>query len=191
MGCKPSGAAAQPGQLCRCVRCVVVLDASFAGLALLVVVEVEDQIVGRVVEGNEAQVRLQREARSGVESDDLIESERRAICVIKGFNKCPLYAGYVNGEAVATASKTRIRSEPLRQLRAKITQRERTARMCGEISNRQALKRAGTNDREECGKVLEQGSENAKPILAVVDFEAIKGGQATVWCNERVGDRGC
>ena len=49
-------------------------------------------------------MRLQCEARAGVEGGDLVESQRRALGVVEGFDEGPLDAGHVDGEAMAAAS---------------------------------------------------------------------------------------
>ncbi len=127
-------------------------DAGLAGLAFLVVVQAKNEFVGRIVERNETQVRLKRETRTGVESGDLIESERVALCAVESFDKSPLDAGDVDGEAMAAAGELRVGGEPLRELGAEIAQRKRTAGMRGEIRDGEALKGACPDDGASAGK---------------------------------------
>ena len=107
----------------------------------------ENQIVGRIVERNQPQVRLQRETRIGIERGDLIQRERSVFGAVKCLHKRPLDAGDVDGKPMTAACKLRMRCKPFRQLRAKIAQRERAARMRREIGNRQLLEGARSDDR--------------------------------------------
>ncbi len=114
MSGKPGGTAAEFGQFSGGIRRFVVLDAGFAGLALFAVVESENEVVGWIIESDEAQMRLEGEARTGVEGGNLIEGERRAFGAVEGFNKGPLDAGNVEGETMAAAGELRVGSRATR-----------------------------------------------------------------------------
>ena len=169
---------------------VLVLDAGFAGLALVAVMEAEDEFVGGIVEWDEAEMGLKGEARIGVEGGDLVEGERGVLGVVKGFDEGPLDAGDIDGETVAAAGELGVGGEPLGQMRAEIAECERTAGMRGEIGDGQLLKGACAEDGAEGGEVLSQRAEYAEPILAVVDLEAFEGGEAAVGGDEGRGEVG-
>ena len=92
------------------------------------------------------QVRLQGEARAGVERGYLFERERRALAAVEGFNKSPLDAGDVEGQAMTSAGELRIGTEPFSELRAKIAQGKGAAGMSAEIGDREGFKDARSND---------------------------------------------
>ncbi len=50
-------------------------------------------------------MRLEREARTGVERRNLVEGQRHAFCAVKGLNKSPLDAGDIEREAMTPAAK--------------------------------------------------------------------------------------
>src|ERR1700722_9192519 len=60
--------------------------------------------------------------------------------------------------------------------------------MGGEISDRKSFKGTTANDRTQCGKVFSQRAEYAEPILAVIDFETLEGGEAAVRSDEGSGN---
>src|ERR1039457_3220263 len=60
--------------------------------------------------------------------------------------------------------------------------------LLSKIGDGQGLESSFTYDRAESGKVFGQRSENAKPVLSVVDFKALEGAEASVGRNERLGD---
>ena len=49
--------------------------------------EAEDEIVGRIIEGDEPEMRLQGEARTGVEGGHLVEGERGVSALSKASTK--------------------------------------------------------------------------------------------------------
>ena len=77
---------------------IVVLHAGFAGLALLALVQAEHQIVGWIVERDQLQMRLQGEARTGIERRDLVEGERRALGRCQMLQRRPIRCGPHRGQ---------------------------------------------------------------------------------------------
>ena len=62
--------------------------------------------------------------------------------------------------------------------------------MGGEIGDGKRFKGGGADDGLEGGAVFSECSEDAEPVLAVVDFEALEGGETAVGGDEGGGDRG-
>ena len=89
--------------------------------------------------------RARREPASSVAIWSSVSGVRSAL--VEGFDKRPLDARHIEGQALPAARKLRIGGEPLGQLRTQIAQRKRAAGMRGEIGDRQAPRRRGRRPR--------------------------------------------
>src|SRR5882762_5707684 len=72
---------------------------------------------------------------------------------------------------------------------AEIAESKRAAWMRGEISVHQCFETLGADDCAQARKVFMKGRLQAKPVLAVVDFEPLEGGEAAVGTDELAGNR--
>ena len=100
------------------------VHAGLAGLAFFTLVQFEHEILCRVVQFHQLDVRLQVKPRRAVERGDLRKRQRRPFSRIEGHDEGPFDFCDVNRERMATAGKLRMRLEPRGQMRAEIAQGE-------------------------------------------------------------------
>ena len=70
--------------------------ACFTGLPLVAFVQRQNEIVGRIFERQQADVRLHCEARASVKRGDLLGRERSMLGVVESLDEGPLDARYID-----------------------------------------------------------------------------------------------
>ena len=166
---------------------ILLRKSGLTGLALLTLVQAQHQVIGRVCECDQLQMRLQRQQRVAVECGNLIDRERVVFGQIECFHKGPLDARHIHSQRMASGAVLRVGREPLWQFAAQIAQRERAAGIGREIRNGERVEGTAADHCAQARKILRQRAQHAKPVLAVVDFQPFKGRKLAVGRDERAG----
>jgi len=84
----------------------------------------QHQVIDRIAQSQQLQMRLQGYARIVVELRDRFDAEGSDLSQIEGFGVCPLKAGDVDGKLRVTASEFGMCCEPCGKTRTEIAQSE-------------------------------------------------------------------
>src|SRR5258708_7010856 len=87
---------------------------------------------------------------------------------------------HIESKHAPIANPARILSQPGFQLRAEISERKGARRTFRKVSLAHGFESPPAENGSQAGKVLGQASENAKPVLAIVDFQAFEGSQRVI-----------
>ncbi len=147
----------------------------------------EEGVVDGVGCGEETEIRLQSDVGVGVETGDFVCSERRAGFVIEGFDVGPFEGGHRCGGVCVGMRVLRVLLEPDDERGAEIAEGEGARGMGFEVGAHEGLKSAAAYDGLEAWEVLFEGGEESEPVLTVVDFETLEGGEAIVGADEGGG----
>jgi hypothetical protein len=80
-------------------------------------------------------------------------------------------------------------AEPGFEARAEVAHGEGARGAVGEIVLRQFVEAAIAEDRAKAGEIVRESVEDAEPVLAIVDFEALERSEAVVGFDDFIGDR--
>jgi hypothetical protein len=75
-------------------------------------------------------------------------------------------------------------AEPGFELRAEVAHGEGARGAIAQIGFREDIEAAVTQDGAEARKILGEAVQNAEPVLAIVDFEALERREPVVWFYE-------
>src|SRR5271168_855665 len=153
-------------------------------------VHIENEIVCGITESEQLYMRLQREARVSADRCGFGYRQGRELRVVEGLNAGPFDASYIERKSRARPCKLRILREPVEKPGAEIAKRKGAAGMSGKIRIHQCFESLCADHGAQCGEIFMKGSLQTEPVLAVVDFEPLKGCETAVGGDEVAGDFG-
>ena len=109
---------------------------------------------------------------------------------VKGFDFRPFEADHIESELEAARGVARMFCEPGFEARAEVAHGEGARGAIDEVVLGEGVEAAIAEDGAETGKIVGKGVENAEPVLAIVDFEALEGSEAIIGLDDSLGDGG-
>src|SRR5262249_41942057 len=103
---------------------------------------------------------------------------------IEGFDVGPFEADDVEGEALLLASPLRMLAKPGFKPAAEVAESKGGGRAIDKVSLGHGVEFFFAENGAKAGKVFLHGSEDAPPVLAIVEFEAFERGEAVVGLDE-------
>src|SRR5271166_28754 len=139
-----------------------------------VMLDGEEQVVDGVMQIEKTDERLQTEAKlRGMGSGECGGGDRWLGGGVKSFDFGPFEADHVEGELQAAGGIAWMLVEPGFEARTEIAHGERARGAIDEIVFRKRVKAAVAEDGAEAWKIVGEGVQDSKPILAIVDFETV------------------
>ncbi len=89
---------------------------------------------------------------------------------------------------LARAGVFRMLAEPGFELRTDVAHGERSRRAIDQIGFGDFIEGAGAEDGAEAGKIFGEAGQDAEPVLAIVNFQALERSEAIVGLDDFIGD---
>jgi len=151
----------------------------------------EEQVVHGIMQIEKVNVGLQAKTKfGGIGANENRGGDRRFGGAVEGFDLGPFEANHVDSELVTACSVARVFAEPGYEAGAEVAHGEGTRGAVGEVVLGEPIKTTITENRAQAGEIVGEGVEDAEPVLAIVDFEALEGGEAVVGLDDFAGDVG-
>ena len=112
---KPSGPRSERWN-CSGGGIIFMRDSRFTGLALLALMQLEHEVVGRVAERDQLQAGLQGKLRFALKRGDLALRERIALRRIEGLNERPLHACEIDSKPMTAPCVIRMGSRATQEV---------------------------------------------------------------------------
>ena len=171
--------------------CFVFFDGVAGFAAKAAFFQADEVLVQRVAEVQEADVGLQGQTDLGgvfVFAEKIVNRERGEGAAVEGLDLGPFESNHVLGEMKAGAYQVWMFVDEGGQMPAEVAHCERTRWMSGQIFLGEFIEFQSAEDRTQAGEIIVKRIDQAKPILAVVDFDAFEAGEAVVGFDEFGGD---
>ncbi len=143
---------------------------------------------GKIIHGigaiEDGEIRLKRDAQARAAIEHVVLGKRGQRRAVERDDLRPLEAGHFRGERGVAPGHLGVVADELRQAAAEIAQREGGGGKLGEEGGRQFHEPAHAQDGAHAGIIVVKAIENAKPIGAGVNLEALDGGEPVVRLHE-------
>src|SRR5580700_385697 len=132
-------------------------------------------------------MRLQLQRRVLADVGEVVGVERGLFLGVEGFDMRPFEAHHVAGQLSVGTDEIRVKLEPGFEARTEVAQRERLRGTFCQVGAHQRVEFGSADNGLEAGEILFEAGVETEPVLPVVNFEALEGGEAVVGANDRVG----